>query len=100
MVRRVWLQTGDLVFRSKLRAVVESVGGELGDAGGADLLVIEAGSRGWEERVGEAVGRGVSVLAFGPHVGADLLRRARELGAVAVPNSQVEEALRAFFRPL
>ena len=56
MGKRVWLATGDLVFRATVRA-------------------------------------------FGPHVRADLLRAARERGAVAVPNSQVEEALRAFFRP-
>lgn len=95
MGRRVWLVTGDLVFRAKLRAVVERAGGELAGAEAAELAVIEVGSRGWEERVGEAVGRGVPVLAFGPHVGADLLRLARERGAVAVPNSQVEERLRA-----
>jgi len=93
--KRVWLVTGDLVFRAKLRAVVEAAGGELADAATADLVVIEVGSRGWEERVVELVGRGVPVLAFGPHVGADLLRAARERGAVAVPNSQVEERLRA-----
>lgn len=95
MGKRVWLVTGDLVFRAKLRAVVEAAGGELADAATADLVVIEVGSRGWEERVVELVGRGVPVLAFGPHVGADLLRAARERGAVAVPNSQVEERLRA-----
>jgi hypothetical protein len=33
------------------------------------------------------------VLAFGSHVNAGLLRRARELGAEAVPNSQVEVRL-------
>jgi len=93
--KRVWLVTGDLVFRAKLRAVVEAAGGEMADAATADLVVIEVGSRGWEERVVELVGRGVPVLAFGPHVGADLLRAARERGAVAVPNSQVEERLRA-----
>jgi len=70
-------------------------GGELSDAGSAVLAVIEVGSRGWEERLVEVVGRGVPVLAFGPHVGAELLRAARERGAVAVPNSQVEERLRA-----
>ena len=37
---------------------------------------------------------GVDVLAFGPHVRAELLRAAREAGATAVPNSQVEDALR------
>jgi hypothetical protein len=48
----------------------------------------------WEERVAEFVGRGVPVLAFGPHVRAEALRAARERGAVAVPNSKVEEVLR------
>jgi sirohydrochlorin ferrochelatase len=98
MVRRVWLQTGDLVFRAKLRAVVEGAGGELAGAEAAELAVVEVGSPQWETRVVELVGRGVPVLAFGPHVRADLLRVARERGAVAVPNSQVEEALHAFFR--
>jgi hypothetical protein len=36
----------------------------------------------------------VPVLAFGPHVDAALLRAARERGAIAVPNSKVEETLR------
>jgi hypothetical protein len=99
MGKRVWLVTGDLVFRAKLRAVVEAAGGELAGAEAAELAVVEVGSPGWEERVVALVGRGVPVLAFGPHVRADLLRVARERGAVAVPNSQVQEALHAFFRP-
>lgn len=99
MGKRVWLVTGDLVFRAKLRAVVEAAGGELAGAEAAELAVVEVGSPQWEGRVVELVGRGVPVLAFGPHVRADLLRLARERGAVAVPNSQVQEALHAFFRP-
>lgn len=91
----MWLSTGDLLFRAKLRAVVEAAGGELAGAEAAELAVVEVGSPQWERRVVELVGRGVPVLAFGPHVGADLLRLARERGAVAVPNSQVEERLRA-----
>lgn len=91
----MWLSTGDLLFRAKLRAVVEAAGGELAGAEAAELAVVEVGSPQWEGRVVELVGRGVPVLAFGPHVGADLLRLARERGAVAVPNSQVEERLRA-----
>lgn len=102
MGKRVWLVTGDLVFRAKLRAVVEAAGGQLvgGDGEAPDLVVVEVGSPGWEARVVDLTGRGVSVLAFGPHVRADLLRVARERGAVAVPNSRVEEELRAFFQPL
>ena len=100
MGKRVWLVTGDLLFRAKLRAVVEVAGGELAGAEAAELAVVEVGSPQWEARVAELVGRGVPVVVFGPHVRADLLRAARERGAVAVPNSQVEEAVRAFFRPL
>lgn len=95
----MWLATGDLLFRAKLRAVVEAVGGELADAEAADLAVVDLGAPGWEGAVGRAVSHGVPVIAYGPHVRADLLRAARERGAVAVPNSQVQEALHAFFRP-
>jgi len=35
------------------------------------------------------------VLAFGSHVDAAALRAARDLGARAVPNSEIENALRA-----
>jgi len=40
------------------------------------------------------VRRSVPVLAFGSHVRAEALRAAREAGATAVPNSQVEARLR------
>ena len=89
--RRVYLLTKDLVFRGKLGGVVEGAGASVTrDAGACDLLVIELEARGWEERIRDALDRGVPVLAFGSHMNADLLRRARELGAEAVPNSRVE----------
>jgi hypothetical protein len=90
----VCLATGDLVFRAKLGAVVRAAGGDLVGAEGAEVAVVDVGVRMWEERVAEFVGRGVPVLAFGPHVRAEALRAARERGAVAVPNSKVEEVLR------
>lgn len=94
MSKRVYLATRELVFRAKLRAVVEGKGGELTrDAAGADVAVVEIDAAGWEDRVRELVARGVPVIAFGSHVRADLLRRARALGAAAVPNSEVEAAL-------
>ncbi len=89
--RRVYLLTRDLVFRGKLGGVVAGAGGEITrDAAACDLVVIELESRGWEEQIRDARGRGIPVLAFGSHVNAELLRHARELGAEAVPNSQVE----------
>jgi len=35
----------------------------------------------------------MTVLAYGAHVRPELLRAAREAGATAVPNSQVQERL-------
>ena len=89
--RRVYLLTRDLLFRGKLGGVVEGAGGSVTrDAAACELAVVELESRGWEERIRDARDRGIPVLAFGSHMNADLLRRARELGAEAVPNSQVE----------
>jgi hypothetical protein len=96
MGKRVLLVTGDLTFRTKLRAVVQGGGGAVvRDDGVCDVAVIEIGVPGWEGRVAGLVGRGIPVLAFGSHVRVDLLRVARAAGAQAVPNSQVEERLRA-----
>lgn len=94
MAKRVYLLTRELLFRSKLAGVVTAGGAELTrDAAASELGVIEIEATGWEERILEFSGRGVPVLAFGSHVHAELLRRARALGADAVPNSQVEHRL-------
>jgi hypothetical protein len=92
--RRVWLATRDLVFRAKLAAVVAATAGAVTrDADSCDLAVLEIASPAEAERIRELRHRGVAVLAYGPHVRADLLRAAREAGAVAVPNSEVERRL-------
>ncbi len=92
---KVLLATRDLIFRAKLSAVVREGGGELVKDGEAtDLVVLDVEASGAIERILGLVGRGVTVLAFGPHVRAELLRAARDAGATAVPNSQVEDALR------
>ena len=94
MGKRVLLVTVDLLFRSKLAAVVAAAGAEVTrDAEPCDLAVLELGGPAGD-RIGELVRRGVPVLAFGSHVRADALRAAREAGATAVPNSQVEARLR------
>src|SRR5262249_11471441 len=96
MSKNVFLLTRDLLFRSKLASVVSAGGGTVPrDPDACDLAVIELGSGGWEERLRALHGRGVPAVAFGPHVDAEALRRVRALGATAVPNSQVEHALRA-----
>src|SRR5439155_538461 len=57
----------------------------------ADLEIEPAGSM---DRIAAPVAGGTPVLAYGWHDQADLLRAARDAGAAAVPNSQVEERLR------
>ena len=96
MGKRVLVATRDLIFRSKLGAVVTGAGGEVvRDESACDLAVLELGGSDAEARIRALVERGVPVLAFGSHVKADELRAARALGARAVPNSEVESALRA-----
>ena len=95
MAKRVLLGTPDLLFRSKLGAVVAAAGADVSrDEAACDLAVIELGGPGATERIGELARRGIPVLAYGSHVHAELLRAARQAGAAAVPNSQVEERLR------
>ena len=94
--RPVFLGTSELLFRAKLQAVVIMHGGQVTrDAAQARLAVIELGSNGWEAQVVAFVKRGVPVLAFGAHVKADQLRKARDMGAEAVPNSEAEHRLAA-----
>lgn len=96
---KVLLATRDLIFRSKLGAVVQTAGAEATrDEGACDVAVIELGGD-TESRIRALVARGIPVLAFGSHVNADALRAAREAGATAVPNSQVEDALRQAIFP-
>jgi hypothetical protein len=95
MAERVFIPTRDLLFRSKLGSVVAAAGGEVtADEAACDLAVVSVEDPGRLESIAALVGRGVRVLAYGSHVRADLLRAARAAGARAVPNSQVEGALR------
>ena len=91
---RVLLATRDLLFRSKLAAVAAAAGAEVvrGDAP-YDLVALDVEAPGAVERIRGLVEKGVAVLAYGPHVRAELLRAAREAGATAVPNSEVERVL-------
>ena len=79
--RRDWLER---MLISQIRLILS-----------CDLAVIELGRPDVPQRIAQLVARGVPVLAFGSHVDAGALRAARELGARAVPNSEVEHSLRA-----
>jgi hypothetical protein len=96
VAKRVFVATTDLVFRSKLNAAIAASGAEVAkEAFESDLAVVAVEAPGAADRIRGLVARGTPVLAFGPHVRADLLRSARDAGAVAVPNSEVERRLLA-----
>lgn len=100
MAERVLIAARDLFFRSKVGAVVTAMGaGIVTDDARCDMAVVELDGAGWEPRVRALVARGVPVLAYGSHVNADVLRAARDAGAVAVPNSQLAERLREMLAP-
>src|SRR5439155_1125503 len=73
----------------------EAGGGEVvREDAGCGLAVLDVEAPDALMRIRGFVTRGIPVLAYGPHVRAELLRAAREAGAIAVPNSQVEATLR------
>jgi len=95
VAKRVYVGARDLVFRAKLGAALAGAGAEATrDETACDLAVLDAEAPDAPARIRGFVARGVPVLAYGAHVRADLLRAAREAGAVAVPNSRVVETLR------
>jgi hypothetical protein len=96
MTKRVLLATKDLLFRSKLGAAVAARGGEVvKDSAACDLAVVDIEIPGAVDRIRGFVTSGTPVLAYASHVLVDLLRAAREAGATAVPNSEVERRLLA-----
>jgi hypothetical protein len=94
-LKRVLVECRDLFFRGKLQAILAASGAQPAREEPYDLAVIELGRADAPQRITELVARGVPVLAFGSHVDAAALRAARDLGARAVPNSEVEHSLRA-----
>ncbi|HEY3221091.1 MAG TPA: hypothetical protein VGJ80_10185 [Gemmatimonadales bacterium] len=98
MAKRVLLQCRDLFFRGKLQEIVRASGAELTLQEPYDIVVVELGSAGVDERIAELVKAGIPVLAFGSHVKGEQLRTARGLGARAVPNSEIEATLRRLLK--
>lgn len=94
-MKRVLVECRDLFFRGKLQAILTASGAVAVREEPYDVAVIELGRTDAPQRIAELVTRGVPVLAFGSHVDAAALRAAREQGARAVPNSEVETVLRA-----
>jgi len=94
-LKRVLVECRDLFFHAKLQEVVRKAGAEPTRDEPFDVAVVELGNADGAARIRELVQRGITVLAFGSHVDAAALRAARDLGARAVPNSEIENALRA-----
>ena len=93
-MKRVLIESRDLFFRGKLQEVVRAAGAQTTRDEPCDVAVVELGNPAAHARIRDLVQRGIPVLAFGSHVDAASLRAARDLGAHAVPNSQVESSLR------
>ncbi|HYP20260.1 MAG TPA: hypothetical protein VEY08_09300 [Chloroflexia bacterium] len=81
----------DLMFAVQLQNMARKSGYRVANARpgaplpGADVLVVDLGSRGdWEGAVREMAGRGVPVIAFGPHMDAEGRKRAKAAGASRV----------------
>jgi len=91
----VLVECRDLFFRGKLQAILTASGAAAVREEPYELAVIELGGADAPQRIADLVTLGVPVLAFGSHVDAAALRAARDLGARAVPNSELETALRA-----
>ena len=104
----VLLYCTDLMFGVQLQNMAKAAGlryltarpnAPLPDAG---LMVVDLASRGdWEGAIREAVGRGVRVVAFGPHMDAEGRRRAKDAGAARVlANSNLARDLPVIFAEL
>ena len=94
-MKRVLIESRDLFFRGKLQEVVRAAGAQTTRDEPCDVAVVELGNPAAHARIRDLVQRGIPVLAFGSHVDAAALRAARDLGARAVPNSEIADALRA-----
>jgi hypothetical protein len=81
----------DLMFAVQLQNMARKTGYRVATARPgaplpvADVMVVDLGSRGdWEAAIREVAGRGVPVIAFGPHMDAGGRKRARAAGATRV----------------
>jgi hypothetical protein len=91
---RVLVLTRDLFFRAKPEGLAKAAGASPVTDEPADVAVLELKDEMTVNRVAELTGHGIPVLAFASHVQARLLRAARDAGASAVPNSEIENTLR------
>jgi hypothetical protein len=80
----------DLMDRSRLDGVVD-VFVRSADALAtvdAEVVVVDLGAAGAVDAIAALVGRGVRVVGYGSHVDTEILERARQAGALALPRSR------------
>ena len=92
--QRVLVRTHDLFFRAKLNDAVERAGWAAVRSGDVPIAIVEVRDASDVPLMKMLVEQGVRVLAFGSHVAPGLLRRVREAGARAVPNSEIVAAVK------
>ncbi len=81
----------DLMFGVQLQNMARKTGYDFTNArpgvrlAEANVMLVDLGARGdWEAAIREVSGRGVPVIAFGPHMDVDARKRARAAGATRV----------------
>lgn len=109
--RRVGVLTANLFVRVPVELAVRGCGAEpvflaaleRADQEGCRAVVLDLQAVGPDpqDAIAALTQAGILVLAFGPHVEAEALRRARQAGAVALPRStfleRLPQLLRYFF---
>ena len=106
----VFLLSGDLLFASKVKSTVESMGGQFGMGGNLPTdgtqsishLVLDLSTRrGLTDTVmgiREEKCTAAKVIAYGPHVQVDRLKNAREAGIeMVLTNGQFDAGMRTIF---
>ena len=93
------VQLQNMARHAGLKWVILRPGAALPDG---DVLVVDLAARGdWEGAVREAGGRGMRVVAFGPHMDTEGRRKAKEAGAGRVlANSNLGRELPLIFKEI
>ncbi len=106
--RTVVLMYTDLLFGVRLQDMARAAGLDYAVARpgtplpAGHLLVVDLSTRGdWEAAIREAAGKGMPVVAFGPHMDTEARHRARQAGAERVlTNSNLARDLPPILRAL
>jgi hypothetical protein len=92
--RPAMVHTDNLLDRTRIEAAMRAAGYAPGDGADPVVAVVDLESKSGLETVRALAGRGVRVVAYGPHVDRAALERATRAGAaLALPRSQLFRTL-------